>query len=311
VAVVIVGWTAPAAAQAAVTIETSTNGSDADSAPGPTVNAGETVTWTYRITVTGNVPLFDLIVNDSSGAVPDCDIDGDGSADGTRVHPGPLTTGQSFSCWASSTATDIGGSFVATGRVAGFDFDGNGPFEATDPSYHTAVAPFSPEPSVAIESLVNGADADGGPGPYIEQGTPIVYTYVVTNTGNVPLTSIAVANDAGFTVDCGSTANVVAGPLAPGTSVTCTSTSPAESSAAGVQTASASVEAQAAGAGGPLQAVTATDPTTYTPVELPKALAFTGSGPIVALVGVATVVLGLIVVLVTKRNEHDRALQRS
>jgi uncharacterized repeat protein (TIGR01451 family) len=40
------------------------NGEDADSPTGPHVAAGSTVTFTYRVTNTGNVPLADIAVTD-------------------------------------------------------------------------------------------------------------------------------------------------------------------------------------------------------------------------------------------------------
>jgi hypothetical protein len=48
----------------------------------------------------------------------------------------------------------------------------------------------SPTPSVDIEKFTNGEDADTAPGPEVLWGTPVTWTYVVTNTGDVPLTDI-------------------------------------------------------------------------------------------------------------------------
>ena len=58
-----------------------------------------------------------------------------------------------------------------------------------------------PDPHVQIEKSTNGADADNPPGPFIpvtdENGnpTPVTWTYVVTNTGNVTLSGIDVTDD--------------------------------------------------------------------------------------------------------------------
>ena len=54
-----------------------------------------------------------------------------------------------------------------------------------------------PRPQIEIEKSTNGADADDPPGPSIPvtdangNPTPVTWTYVVTNTGNVTLSSIA------------------------------------------------------------------------------------------------------------------------
>lgn len=48
----------------ALSIEKSTNGEDADAAPGPIVTVGESVSWTYEVTNTGNVALTNILVTD-------------------------------------------------------------------------------------------------------------------------------------------------------------------------------------------------------------------------------------------------------
>jgi hypothetical protein len=69
---------------------------------------------------------------------------------------------------------------------------------------------------VNIEKLTNGEDADSAPGPSIEVGKPVVWEYVVTNTGTVSLTGIAVVDDRGVSVTCPKAT------LAPGETMTCT-----------------------------------------------------------------------------------------
>ncbi len=280
-----------------ISIEKSTNGVDADAAPGPAATPGSAVEWRYVITVTGSTTLFDLIVSDSSGAVPSCDIDGDGGFDGTHIHPGPVEPGQSFTCTASTTAHGAGnGTFSSTGIVKAFDFDGAGPFEAADPSHYNVAAPPQVAPKVAIQSLVNGVDADVSPGPYVAEGSTVLWTYVVTNTGNVPLSSIVVNNSVGLAVDCGAGGNLIPGPLAPGGSVTCTGTTPAAGSAAGLQTNAGSVKAEAIDptTGATLGSTTAADAINYTPVQLPGVLAFTGPSNALslAIAGSALALLG-------------------
>ena len=49
----------------AIDIEKSTNGVDADTAPGPLVPVGNTVTWTYLVTNTGNDTLSGVAVTDN------------------------------------------------------------------------------------------------------------------------------------------------------------------------------------------------------------------------------------------------------
>src|SRR5207244_1597133 len=57
-------------ADPALALVKTTNGTDNDSAPGPTVLAGSALTWTFRVTNTGNVPLANIAVTDDrEGAV--------------------------------------------------------------------------------------------------------------------------------------------------------------------------------------------------------------------------------------------------
>ena len=69
-------------------------------------------------------------------------------------------------------------------------------------------------PSVEIEKTTNGGD-----GLEILVGTPITWTYIVTNTGTVPLTGILVTDSRGVAVSCPST-SLAAGST--NNSMTCT-----------------------------------------------------------------------------------------
>ncbi len=71
---------------------------------------------------------------------------------------------------------------------------------------------------VTIVKSTNGEDADRAPGPSINVGDPVTWTYVVTNTGIVALTGIVVTDDQGVSVSCPQTT------LAIGASMTCTGT---------------------------------------------------------------------------------------
>ena len=71
-------------------------------------------------------------------------------------------------------------------------------------------------PAVEIRKLTNGDDANEAPGPSIEVGKPVTWEYIVTNTGTLALTGVAVTDDRGVTVSCPATS------LAVGQSMTCT-----------------------------------------------------------------------------------------
>ena len=48
---------------------------------------------------------------------------------------------------------------------------------------------------IHIVKFVNGQDADSPTGPHVAAGSTVTFTYVVTNTGNVPLANVAVTDD--------------------------------------------------------------------------------------------------------------------
>ena len=73
-------------------------------------------------------------------------------------------------------------------------------------------------PEVQIVKSTNGQDANEAPGPTIVVGSPVTWTYVVTNAGAVSLANVSVTDDRNVTVTCpGTTVGV-------GQAMTCTGT---------------------------------------------------------------------------------------
>jgi LPXTG-motif cell wall-anchored protein len=159
-----------------IEIEKSTNGENADSAPGPSITAGDPVTWTYVVTNTGTLDLTGVVVTDNVlGDV--CTI-------------GDLDIGESESCELSGTA--VLGQYANVGTVMDNNGDGES-VKATDPSHYLGVA--APVPSIAIEKSTNGLDADEAPGPSIDEDDLVTWEYVVTNDGEVDLEGVIVTDD--------------------------------------------------------------------------------------------------------------------
>jgi LPXTG-motif cell wall-anchored protein len=91
---------------ASIDIEKATNGQDADTPTGPSIPVGNTVTWTYVVTNTGNVALTGVTVVDDKGVTVTC----------------PRTTlavGETMTCVATGVA--VAGQYANNGTVAGFD----------------------------------------------------------------------------------------------------------------------------------------------------------------------------------------------
>jgi hypothetical protein len=159
-----------------ISIEKSTNGEDADQAPGPSVTVGDPVTWTYLVTNTGSVDLSGVIVTD--------DIIGD------ICTIGDLAVGESDSCEYVGTAEL--GQYANVGTTT--DNNGEGStVTATDPSHYVGTPQLVP--SIDIQKSTNGVDADQAPGPSITAGDQVTWAYVVTNTGNLDLTNVTVTDD--------------------------------------------------------------------------------------------------------------------
>ncbi|HYO14365.1 MAG TPA: hypothetical protein VE685_14310, partial [Thermoanaerobaculia bacterium] len=184
---------------AEITIEKATNGEDADAAPGPTVTVGSPVTWTYKVTNTGRVDLTDVKVTDDQGVAVTCPKTA-------------LKRNESMTCTGHGTA--VAGQYANLGTVTAKTSCGS-VVEASDPSHY-----FGREdrPGIEIQKLTNGNDCDTAPGLTIPVGSPVLWEYLVTNTGNVTLTSVKVTDDQGVAVSCPKTS------LQSGESMRCTGT---------------------------------------------------------------------------------------
>jgi hypothetical protein len=112
----------------AVRIEKSTNGEDADDAPGPTIVVGSAVTWQYVVTNTGTIPLTNVVVADNRNVTVTC--------------PGTtLAVGQSMTCTGSGAA--IAGQYSNVGTVTANSASGT--VSDTDPSHYFGQAPETDE----------------------------------------------------------------------------------------------------------------------------------------------------------------------
>ncbi len=179
---------------AAVIIEKSTNGDNADEAPGPLIPVGDPVLWTYVVTNVGDTPLTGIVVTDDQGVTVTCP-------------QSTLAVGESMTCTASGVAA--AGIYRNVGRVSA-QASGNRTARATDPSHYLGQVDGA---AIDIEKSTNGHDADDPPGPFLRPGTPIVWTYVVANHGDQPLTGVTVRDSEGLTVYCQGTSPPESGPI--------------------------------------------------------------------------------------------------
>ena len=113
-------------------VEKSTEGQDADAAPGPTLTAGDAVQWTYVVSNQGTDDLFDIsVVDDVEGPVP-CPRDS-------------LLVGESMTCTLIGTVQE--GAYANVATAAGLTADERSASD-TDPSHYLGEAPPPPPPPV-------------------------------------------------------------------------------------------------------------------------------------------------------------------
>jgi hypothetical protein len=187
----------------AIDIEKATNGVDADVPPGPAVPVGDGIKWLYFVTNTGNVALDGLVVTDDD---PDVKI----------ACPRPvLLPGTTITCFAKGTAT--AGQYANVGTATANPPSGPAVTD-TDPSHY-----FGVESGLTVEKSTNGEDADLPPGPFVPVGDPVLWEYLVTNTGNGPLTDVRLLDAPEGLVSCPKDN------LAAGESMTCSGSGTAQS----------------------------------------------------------------------------------
>ncbi len=268
-----------------IDIEKATNGFDADDPTGPEIRVGGDVEWTYVVTNTGDVDLYDNVVTDDVigqiGVIPflapgasqtltafgtaeegqyenwstvvgtariplsvssvASNPEGkyyafsfeDVNSDDTLFIQGPITTNDQFFANLGGTSQDDPIGMTMHLSCSDPFTDGWGVKQGPDPIRDSAFrvdafwifevkrdgevktkcgAPFPVEqqvsdddpshyigmpgdPDIDIEKYTNGEDADEAPGPSIPVGGTVTWTYVVTNTGDVPLWGAQVRDD--------------------------------------------------------------------------------------------------------------------
>jgi gliding motility-associated-like protein/uncharacterized repeat protein (TIGR01451 family) len=152
-------------------------GTYVDNAPVGTYNAGDQITYTFTVTNTGNVPLTNVTITDPK----------------VTVVGGPIATlavgatnSNTFTATYTLTQADItAGSFTNTATVTGTY--NNQPYTDTDSDTKTFVMP-------SISLIKTGTYVDNSPVGTYNAGDQITYTFTVTNTGNVPLTNVTIAD---------------------------------------------------------------------------------------------------------------------
>jgi uncharacterized repeat protein (TIGR01451 family) len=159
--------------ETAVSVDGGARWLDADSEPGPSfLPLDPEPQFRFTVTNTGDTRLENLSVT--------CDAGGPVPLELTTLLPGASTSTVANGSWSPGQRVNTS---TATARWMG-----------TTVTDSDSVASFGrvPEAGIAIEVLTDGDEADVPPGPSILVGTPLTWTLVVNNTGNLALTEIEV-----------------------------------------------------------------------------------------------------------------------
>jgi hypothetical protein len=156
-------------------LETSTNGFDADTPPGPSIPVGNSVEWTYVATNIGDVILNEVVIDDDQI--------------GEVCRRTDLLPGDSITCTATATAVDGQYSNLGTAVAS----DGKNRVSDTDPSHYLGGG--GDFVAVEVEKATNDEDADFEPGPIVNVNEAVEWKYVVKNLGDVTLTDWVINDD--------------------------------------------------------------------------------------------------------------------
>ncbi|MFJ5118392.1 hypothetical protein [Kitasatospora sp. NPDC088548] len=177
--------------------------------PSTVHNAGDTVTYSFVVTNTGNVALTNVTVADTA-------FSGTGTPPVITCPGTTLAPGASMTCTAPYTVTqaDINAGQVTNTAVA-TGTPPSGPAVTSPPASATVTA--TPAPALTLAKTVN-------PTSVTAAGDTVTYSFVVTNTGNDTLTNVTVSDTAFSGTGTPPAITCPVTTLAPGASMTCTAT---------------------------------------------------------------------------------------
>ncbi|MAU12884.1 MAG: hypothetical protein CL607_23895 [Anaerolineaceae bacterium] len=155
---------------------------DADSAPGVEVPAGAQVSYRLVVANVGNVPLTSLALTDDLVDTATCSLPAELVVDAVfECVLGPVAATESQLTNTASISAAFGSQILSDSDSA---------------SYFTGALPaIDVEKYVSIGGDAGWIDADATPGADAQVGDSVFFRFVVSNTGNVPLTGVVLADD--------------------------------------------------------------------------------------------------------------------
>ena len=174
---------------------------------------GETITYTFTVTNTGNVTVNGLVINDTQIGLTNAAV--------TPAVLAPGATGTATATYVL-TQTDINAGQISNTAIATGNTPQGGTVQDTSGTSTTndtpTVTPLPQNPAIALvkTAVFNDTNAD----TFAQVGETITYTFTVTNTGNVTINGLVI-NDTQIGL---TNAAVIPATLAPGATGTATAT---------------------------------------------------------------------------------------
>jgi uncharacterized repeat protein (TIGR01451 family) len=191
----------PVTEQAPVLTLDKSAGNPVDANNNGTVDAGDTIEYTFVVTNDGNVPVREIELDDP--------IAGSVTCEEVQLGVGESTNCAADELYVITQANVDAGEVVNVATAAGIDPD-NEPTVSNEDSTTTTIARAA---ELQIEKNADLVDGDGD--NLADVGEAIDYSFTVTNTGNVTVTGVRVDDPKAGAVTCTETV------LAPGESTTC------------------------------------------------------------------------------------------
>jgi choice-of-anchor A domain-containing protein/uncharacterized repeat protein (TIGR01451 family) len=267
--------------------------------PTTITNAGDSVTYTFLVNNTGNTPLTNVDVQETS-------FSGTGTLGPVSCGAVSLAVGAGTTCTAGYTATqaDINaGQLVNVAVAQGFSPVLDQPVSSAPRTAQVTVVPGVPAITIVKSSTIQSIDG---------AGQAIPYEYLVTNTGTVALTNVTVTDVVAPPASPANLGPITCGPtqlangqvtLAPGASITCTATY----TVSDADYAHGELRDAATAAGEPPTGPTVVSPESVLSIGVTPPLAVTGlaTNPLSwAAVGLLSLLTGTALVVLTIRRRR-------
>lgn len=174
----------------AISISKLINGDPADTAPGVQVPIGKLMNISFVVTNSGTSVLNNVKVTDDK-------------VQNILCPKTTLAVGESMTCTGALMAPAPGVQHTNVATVTAtpaLNPDGTQPPNVTATNPANAYVPVSA--SIDLVKKINGQDVNEAPGVIVEPGQPLNVTFEVTNTSNVQLTGVKVADDKLTNITC-------------------------------------------------------------------------------------------------------------